>query len=75
MIGNDYKEWRESLRGGDPIVNQVCDDLQQRSAVGIKKYGTTLDANPLNLREWLVHAYEETLDQALYLKRAIKEIK
>jgi hypothetical protein len=30
--------------------------------------------NPLPLREWLEHAYEETLDQAIYLKRAIAEI-
>ena len=29
--------------------------------------------NPLKLREWLLHAYEETLDQAIYLRRAIDE--
>lgn len=58
----------------DPIVDAVINDLNSRSAVGIKKYGTTLDGNPLSLREWLEHAYQETLDQALYLKRAMKEI-
>lgn len=70
----DYKEWKAQMMGQDKIVNDVCDDLQRRSEVGIKKYGTTLDGNPLNLKEWLTHAYEETLDQALYLKRAIKEL-
>jgi hypothetical protein len=30
--------------------------------------------NPLSLRAWLVHAFEEALDQAIYLKRAIAEI-
>jgi hypothetical protein len=42
--------------------------------VGIKKYGTTVAENPLSLREWLQHAYEETLDNAVYLRRAIAEI-
>jgi hypothetical protein len=28
--------------------------------------------NPLPLRAWLQHAYEEALDQAIYLKRAME---
>jgi len=58
----------------DPIVDAVINDLNARSALGIKKYGTTLDGNPLTLTQWLEHAYQETLDQALYLKRAMKEV-
>jgi hypothetical protein len=58
----------------DPIVDAVINDLNRRSAVGIKKYGTTLDGNPLNLREWLEHAYCESLDFCLYLKRTMKEL-
>jgi hypothetical protein len=58
----------------DPIVDAVINDLNARSALGIKKYGTTLDANPMNLKEWIQSAYEETLDLALYLKRAMKEV-
>jgi len=30
--------------------------------------------NQLSLREWLQHALEESLDQAVYLRRAIAEI-
>ena len=52
----------------------VCVDIRYRQQLGIKKYGTTLAENPLSLREWLEHAYQETLDKALYLKRAIQEI-
>lgn len=52
----------------------VCDDIARRQALGIAKYGTTVADNPLSLREWLQHAYEETLDKAIYLKRAIEEI-
>jgi hypothetical protein len=59
----------------DSIVDSVRDDLHKRSQVGIKKYNTTLADNPGDLLYWLQHAYEEALDMALYLKRAIEEIK
>jgi hypothetical protein len=58
----------------DPVVEAVRDDLLRRSQIGIEKYGTMLDRKDLDLRAWLQHAYEETLDQANYLKRAIMEI-
>lgn len=58
----------------DKIVEQVREDLHQRSQRGIYKYGTTLDRQDLDLKQWLQHAYEETLDKALYLKRAIQEL-
>jgi len=53
---------------------RVCADIAARQQRGITKYGTTVEANPLPLRDWLQHAYEETLDQAIYLKRAIEEL-
>lgn len=53
----------------------VCDDIARRQKLGIKKYGTTVRDNNLSLEQWLQHAYEETLDQAIYLKRTIEEIK
>ena len=59
----------------DTIVASVRDDLKQRSELGIKKYNTTLDRTDLSLKDWLQHAYEETLDNALYLKRAMKDLK
>jgi len=52
---------------------RVCDDIASRQAIGIRKYKITVEQNPLSLRQWLQHAYEETLDQAIYLKRAIEE--
>lgn len=52
----------------------VCRDIEARQQVGIGKYGTTVADNPLTLRQWLQHAYEETLDQAVYLRRAIDEL-
>lgn len=53
------------------VVEAVRTDLLRRSKAGIAKYGTTLDRTDLSLRDWLQHAYEETLDNANYLKRAI----
>jgi hypothetical protein len=53
---------------------RVCADIAARQQLGIVKYGTTVSGNPLPLRAWLQHAYEETLDQAIYLRRAIEEI-
>lgn len=52
----------------------VCQDIAQRQRLGMSKYGTTVSDNPLSQRRWLQHAYEECLDQAIYLKRAILEM-
>ena len=53
---------------------QVCADIKRRQELGIAKYGTTVAQNPLDLRQWLQHAYEEQLDNAIYTKRAIQEL-
>lgn len=53
--------------------SEVIADIKFRQAMGLNKYKTTVAENPLSLREWLQHALEECLDQAVYLKRAIQE--
>lgn len=55
------------------VEREVCADIAARQRAGIRKYGRTVADNPLRLEEWLQHAYEECLDQAVYLKRAIQE--
>ena len=52
----------------------VCADIAARQAKGIAKYGTTVADNPLALKQWLQHAYEESLDHSVYLKRAMQEM-
>lgn len=52
----------------------VCRDIASRQQRGIAKYGTTVSENPLQLREWLSHQYEELLDAAVYCRRAMAEI-
>jgi hypothetical protein len=53
------------------IEAQVCKDIADRQRIGLQKYGVSVEDNPLSLEQWLQHAYEETLDQAIYLKRAM----
>lgn len=53
---------------------RVCMDISRRQAMGITKYGTTVEANPLPLHAWIRHAYEECLDKAVYLRRAMEEM-
>jgi len=53
----------------DSVVEAVRDDLLRRSKVGIEKYNTTLDRTDIDLKGWVIHALEESLDLCLYLKR------
>jgi len=56
------------------IEKEVCEDIARRQEFGIQKYGTTVDENPLTAKQWAQHAYEESLDHAIYLKKLIKEL-
>jgi hypothetical protein len=55
------------------LLQSVIKDLESREQRGIAKYNTTMDRSDLTHIEWLQHAYEEALDMALYLKKAINE--
>lgn len=54
------------------IEAEVCADIALRQAKGISKYGTTVADNPLALREWVTHLYEELLDASIYCKRILQ---
>ena len=58
----------------DTIVQSVIKKFQDRSAVGQKKYGTTLDRTDLKTLDWIQHAQEELMDGILYLERLKKEM-
>lgn len=69
---------REGDTQGLPTVNDskdiqsiVIDEILQRRKVGIKRYGTPLQAN--NGRDALRDAFEEALDLTMYLMQAIVE--
>lgn len=65
------KKWKEKQMT-DKIVKQVIDKFNQRSEIGIKKYGTTLEQN--NNDDFLNHLQEELMDAILYIEK-LKSIK
>jgi hypothetical protein len=50
---------------------RVADDIQARKMLGLKKYGTLLQAH--NGRDALMDAYQEGLDFANYLRQCQEE--
>lgn len=66
-ITHDYDEVKDS------IVESVINQFSERSRVGIKKYGVTLDRTDLNTLEWINEAQQEAMDFCLYLERLKKE--
>ena len=56
------------------ILQEVIDDLFSREIKGLETYGTTVDRDDYELKNWLQEAYEECLDKCIYLKAAIKKI-
>jgi len=56
----------------DSIVQAVVKKFQERSELGQKKYGVTLDRTDLSPLDWIQHAQEELMDGILYLERLKK---
>jgi len=54
----------------DPVVERVVDKFVERSDVGFKKYGVTLEEDPSDMFAWLNHLQEEMMDAVLYLQKA-----
>ena len=57
----------------DTIVKSVVRKYQERSEVGIKKYGVTLDREDLSFIDWMNHLQQELMDASLYIEKIIKE--
>jgi hypothetical protein len=57
----------------DTVVESIIEQFRERSAVGIKKYNTTLDRKDLSTREWQIHMKQELMDAILYLEKLIKQ--
>lgn len=56
----------------DPIVVKILEKINNRSIIGIEKYGTTLEEN--NNDDFLNHLQEELMDAILYIEK-LKSIK
>jgi len=51
----------------DKIVDDIIAKYKERSQIGFKKYGTTLEQN--NHDDFINHALEEAMDLTLYLMK------
>jgi len=65
MTPMDFETYEQS----DPIVAAVIRKMYQRSQVGIKKYGTTMERDDLSFRDWVTHLQEELMDSIIYLEK------
>ena len=54
------------------IMYSIIDDLIARQEKGLIEYGKTMDRTDMSEIQWLINAYEESLDLAIYLKKIIK---
>jgi hypothetical protein len=57
----------------DSVVESVIKKFQDRSRVGIEKYGTTLDRKDIDFDGWAEHMQMELMDGILYLERLRNE--
>lgn len=55
----------------DPIIEKLKAKFDERSTVGIKKYGTTLEQN--NDDDFLNHLLEELMDASAYIMKLIDQ--
>jgi len=53
----------------DSVVQAIVKKFLERSELGQKKYGVTLDRTDLAPYEWIQHAQEELMDGILYLEK------
>ena len=69
---------RKSYGFRDPVVKNVVDKFVERSDVGYKKYGSTLDderrLKMKNLQGYLNDIQEELMDAVLYIQAAREEL-
>ena len=68
-IKYSYKDEKSSN-----TLETVIADLRKREEKGLKEYGATVDRKDLILKDWIKEAYEEALDLAVYLRRAMDDI-
>jgi len=78
MDNNNELEWKEKYNYAmmtnmakieDPVVQRVIDLFAKRSQVGMRKYGISMQDNPLPVLAWIQHSQEELMDAILYLER------
>lgn len=52
----------------NPILRNIQELLENQTAKGLAKYGTTVNKNDYSSEEWIRHAQEEAIDFLVYLE-------
>lgn len=58
----------------DPIVEAAIAELRKRSQEGIRKYGTTMARQDIDLLQWVQHLKEELMDAFIYATRIQRDL-
>ncbi|MDM5229650.1 hypothetical protein [Lysinibacillus pakistanensis] len=58
----------------NPILREVHDLLDNQTAKGLAKYGTTVNPMDYTTIEWLKHFREEMIDGAVYATVVIQKL-
>ena len=53
------------------VEDSVCKKILDRSKVGKKKYGVTMERDDLNFTQWMTHLQEELMDAIVYIEKFI----
>ena len=53
----------------DKIVQAVIDKFYKRAETGLKKYGTTMERDDIDLFGWLNHLQDELMDACIYVQK------
>jgi hypothetical protein len=53
------------------VEGRVIQQIAERRAKGVAKYGVSMERSDLSRKQWLQHALEEALDLAIYLQKCI----
>jgi hypothetical protein len=69
---------KKEINFRDPVVERVVEKFVERSNVGFKKYGATLETERLSkvksLKDYLNDVQEELMDAILYIQAAREDI-
>jgi len=57
------------------IEDNVCEKIQKRAEIGLKKYGVGVTRKDFSFLKWLQYLQEELMDAAIYVERVMEEIK
>jgi hypothetical protein len=57
------------------IEDIVCEKIQKRAEIGLKKYGVTVERTDFSVLDWLQYFQEELMDGIIYVERLMEELR